>query len=99
MAILRLTAFRVISRSCLPALDCLPPLQLPDFVLRGVKNFVKRLGVIGGGFLSFLLVGAGGGEDATFSCSCGRIWCCSYWLPWEEKNGTSAIAEQYCDEN
>lgn len=46
---------RVISRNCLPDLpvEAPPPLVLED--VRGVKKRVKRLGVIGGGFLGFLL--------------------------------------------
>lgn len=76
-------ALRVMSFSCLPdlpdALDCVPSRR----VCRGVKNLVNRLGVMVGGFLSFLGAGMsnGGGDEATLS---GSICSWSNRLPWDE---------------
>jgi hypothetical protein len=79
-----LAPFFVISRSCLPALLCLPARE--DSVVLGVKNRVNLFGVIVGGFFSFWLLReaislatSAGGDERKFSWSC-KIWCCSYSL-------------------
>ena len=65
-----LLPFCVISRSCLadrPSERDFEPFVKVD---RGVKNLEKRFGVIGGGFLSFLLCrrdAEGGGEDPRYA--------------------------------
>lgn len=63
---LRLTALRVMSRSWRPDEE---EWEVEVLVVRGVKNLLNRLGVIGGGFFGFLEAGLckgdeGGGEEA-----------------------------------
>lgn len=65
VAFFRFTAFRVMSRNWRP--EAVWPVLF--LVVLGVKNLLKRLGVMGGGFLILLLVRLrvgeeGGGDDA-----------------------------------
>jgi hypothetical protein len=65
----RLIAERVNSCSWRPELPIALARDEPDFVFRGVKKRVNRLGVIGGGFFSLRLpvvdMGCGGGDEDT----------------------------------